>query len=163
MARIVLHTRITAPVQRCFLLSLSVDLHMLSTSGTREKAVAGVTTGVMRLGDTVTWRARHLGLTHQLTSRIIVYEEPGRFVDEMLEGPFRMLRHEHTFRELDDHHTLMVDVFEFSAPFGILGKLAEALFLKRYLGKFLAQRNEYIRQVAESSLWERFLPAAGEV
>lgn len=162
MARIILHTHIMAPIRRCFLLSLSVDLHMLSTSRTGEKAVAGVTAGTMVLGDTVTWRARHLGFTHQLTSRITVYEEPGRFVDDMLEGPFKRLHHEHTFKALGDHHTLMVDTFEFSAPLGMLGRLAEMLFLKRYMRKFLVRRNEYIRQVAESSAWKKFLPEAGE-
>lgn len=157
---IVLHTRIKAPVERCFLLSLSVDVHMSSTLQTREKAVAGITSGVMRLSDTVTWRARHLGKVRELSTKITVYEKPYRFVDEMIKGPFKHIRHEHLFEDSGNGETLMTDRFEFSAPLGILGKIAEALFLKSYMKKFLVERNGYIRRVAESEAWKDFLPNA---
>lgn len=161
MALIILHTRIKAPVERCFLLSLSVDVHMGSTAQTREKAIAGVTSGVMQLNDTVTWRARHFGVDQELSSKITVCEKPYRFVDEMIKGPFKHICHEHLFEDLGNGEALMTDRFGFSAPLGFLGKIAEALFLKRYLKKFLVERNDYIRRVAESEAWKDFLPGTG--
>ncbi len=75
MPTITLTTPITsAPIERCFLLSLSVDLHTISTKKTNERAIAGVTSGLMKLNDTVTWRAKHFGIYQNLTSKITVYE-----------------------------------------------------------------------------------------
>lgn len=162
MALIVLHTRIKAPAERCFLLSLSVDVHMGSTAQTREQAVAGVTSGIMQLNDTVTWRARHLGFMQELSTQITVHQKPHRFVDEMIKGPFKHMRHEHVF-ESAGNDTMMTDRFEFSAPLGLLGKIAEVLFLKCYMKRFLIERNAYIRQVAESESWKQFLPGTGGV
>ena len=44
----------------------------------------------------------------------------------------------------------MTDLFEFHAPLGILGKLAETLFLTRYMKGLLITRNRYLKQVAEA-------------
>jgi hypothetical protein len=48
-----LETEIAAPPERCFLLSLSIDLHMESTAPTRERAIAGVTRGIIGPGQTI--------------------------------------------------------------------------------------------------------------
>ena len=69
MPLIVLETRIRAPRERVFDLARSIDAHQSSTSGTSERAVAGVTSGLIGLGEEVTWRARHLGVTQHLTVR----------------------------------------------------------------------------------------------
>lgn len=161
MALITLHTTIDAPCERCFLLSLSIDLHMSSTAKTNERAVAGITSGLMNLHDTVTWKARHLGFTQHLTSRITAYDKPYRFVDEMSKGIFKSLHHEHLFKETGDGRTYMTDVFEFHAPLGMLGKAAEVLFLTAYLKRFINERNQFIKQVAESKDWERYLVHTG--
>ena len=57
--------------------------------------------------------------------------------------------HTHVFVP-QSHGTLMIDVFTFRAPLGVLGRLAEILFLTRYMTGLLLTRNRYLKQVAES-------------
>jgi ligand-binding SRPBCC domain-containing protein len=156
MTTIGLETLIGAPVDRCFMLSLSVDLHIDSTHPTRERAIAGVTSGVMQMGEQVTWEARHLGLRQRLTSQITEYNRPSFFQDTMLSGPFSNFQHDHRFKP-QDSSTLMTDELRFSAPLGLLGRAAERLFLRDYLTRFLLNRNEAIRVAAESRQWEKYL------
>lgn len=156
MTDIELHTHIHAPIERCFLLSLSVDLHQLSTKETNERAIAGVTTGLMKLNDVVTWRAKHFGIYQNLTSRISAYEMPNYFVSEMVEGAFKKLLHQHIF-EWKNGETLMTDKFSFQAPFGILGDWFSKLVLKNYMEGFLIKRNTLIKEVAEGNDWRQLL------
>ncbi len=149
MPTIRLETYIEATPERCFDLSLSVDLHAQSQAQARERPVAGVMTGQMHLGDTVTWEAVHFGVKQHLTSRITAYERPSRFTDEMVAGIFQELHHEHEFIA-QSPGTLMIDEFTFQAPLGFLGRIAESLFLTRYMRNLLLARNRYLKQVAES-------------
>lgn len=158
-AIITLTTHIAAPVERCFNLSLSVDLHSAGLRNTNEKAVAGVTSGVMKLGDFVTWQARHLGFNWNLTTRITKYQSPFYFVSEMEEGPFSKIHHQHIFRE-NGIHTIMTDIFEFSVPAGILGRFAERVFLIRYMRKLLECRNKTLRFAAQSDEWKKYLTSS---
>jgi ligand-binding SRPBCC domain-containing protein len=156
MAVIRLETSIRAPVERCFDLSRSIDLHIESAGSTGERAIDGVTCGLIGEGQQVTWLARHFGVRQRLTSRITVFDRPHRFRDSMVSGTFRRFDHDHLFTERDGA-TLMTDVFDYEAPLGPLGVMAERLFLTRYLGAFLAERNGHIRRVAESNDWQRYL------
>ena len=149
MPTIRLHTSIHAPPERCFDLSVSVDLHAQSQAHAHERPIAGVLAGEMRLGDTVTWEAVHFGIKQHLTSQITAYERPAQFTDEMVAGIFERLHHTHIFLPQPDG-TLMVDIFTFQAPLGVLGRLAETLFLTRYMRELLLARNRYLKQVAES-------------
>lgn len=151
-----LETRIAAPASRCFLLALSIDLHMASTAGTREQAVAGVTTGLIGEGESVTWRGRHFGLMLQHTSRITQYEPPSFFQDVMTAGMFKSFEHNHRFQELEGE-TVMRDELRFSAPLGALGLVAERLVLRGYLTRFLFERNNFVKQIAESERWREYL------
>jgi len=146
-----LTTHINAPIKKCFELSISVDVHQQSTGNTREKAIAGVTSGMMELNDTVTWEAVHFGVKQKLTSKITKYQYPFYFVDEMVNGAFKKTYHQHVFTE-SGNTTTMTDIFECAAPLGVLGKLAEKLFLNRYLKNFLIERNNYIKQLAEKAI-----------
>jgi ligand-binding SRPBCC domain-containing protein len=149
MPIIQLETYIQAPDERCFDLSLSVDLHRHSVAYTHERPVAGVTTGTMKLGDTVTWEAVHFGIKQHLTSKITAYERPHRFIDEMIQGPFQDMRHIHEFVP-QPPGTLMIDLFTFHAPCGILGRLAETIVLTRYMKGLLLARNTYLKRIAEA-------------
>ena len=161
MSLILLHTKIKADIRIVFDLSCSIDLHKISTDHTKEEAIAGVTTGLIKDGETVTWRANHFGLSLKLTSIITAYERPYHFRDEQLRGPFSYFRHDHSFRE-DNGLVLMEDRFDFSSPLGILGKLADRLVLKRHLEKLLTLRNSTIKDYAESGKWKDVLPKSGE-
>ncbi|GLV60422.1 hypothetical protein KDH_72410 [Dictyobacter sp. S3.2.2.5] len=118
-------------------------------SHTQERAIAGVTSGLMQLGDVVTWEAVHFGIKQHLTSEITAYERPTRFVDEMVRGIFQEITHVHEFLPQADGSTLMRDTFIFRAPLGIFGRLAEKLFLTRYMRHLLLSRNRYLQQLAE--------------
>ena len=159
MQLIELETKIAAPLERCFLLSLSIDFHMDSASHTAERAIAGVTHGMIGPNQTVTWRGRHLGLMLTHTSLIDRYDPPRYFRDVMIRGHFRNFEHEHIFEPAVDNATVMRDQLRFSAPFGVAGALAEHFFLRRYFIKFLQRRNAVIQQVAESRTeeWRTYL------
>ncbi|MER6576131.1 SRPBCC family protein [Nonomuraea sp. NPDC001023] len=152
MARFETVTLVFAPPDVLFDTSLSVETHTASMAGSSERAVAGVTTGLLGLGDQVTWQARHFGLTWRMTSTISAWERPGYFVDEQVSGPFRHWRHEHRF-EAAPHAgaTLMTDVVDFSAPAGPLGRLAELLVLRRHMTHLISLRNQHIKTILERS------------
>lgn len=150
-------TIIQAPVERCFDLARSVDVHVRSTSFSDERAIAGVTRGLMKLGDEVTWRARHLGIVQRLSTRITRFDPPRYFRDSMIRGAFRRMDHDHFFETAPDGATIMTDLFEFEAPIGLLGRLAEQLFLAKYMDHLLTHRNETIKRLAESEEWRRYL------
>ena len=139
---------IAAPIDRCFDLARSVDVHIRSTAFTAERAVAGVTTGLMQLGDEVTWEARHLGVRQRLTARITAYDRPFHFRDSQVRGAFARFDHDHYFETLPDGRTRMRDVFDYTAPLGLLGILADRLFLMSYMRQFLLRRNHEIARLA---------------
>jgi ligand-binding SRPBCC domain-containing protein len=150
MPKIELFTEIHAPIEKVFDLSRSIDLHIESTKQTGEHAIAGRTSGLIELGETVTWRAKHFGIWQSLTSKITDYNYPTFFADEMMNGAFKSFRHEHHFLVVDNG-TLMRDVFAFESPFGILGRLFNWLILTKYMTKLLLERNRVIKLVAESN------------
>lgn len=147
MPRIVLTTHVLAAAQQCCELSLSVDAHTKSMKDSGERAVGGVTSGVMGLGDTVTWRARHFGIPLTMTSRIVELDSPYRFVDEQVSGPFRRWWHEHRFEEVAEG-TRMTDVVEFEAPAGPIGRAVNRLVLTKYMRRLLEQRNQWLADTA---------------
>jgi len=147
---ILVETEIAAPPERCFLLSLSIDLHMQSTARTRERAIAGVTHGLIGLGETVTWQGWYFGLMLTHETEITRYERPSYFQDAMVKGAFRSFVHDHYFEALGNGGTRMRDELRFAAPLGVLGLVAEKVVLRRYLRGFLVERNAMIRWVAES-------------
>lgn len=156
MPVIQLSTSIDAPVERVFDLSRSIDLHQDSATGTRERAIAGRTSGLVNAGDEVTWRGRHFGIWQTLTVRIAALERPTYFSDVMVKGAFRRMEHQHHFTECAGG-TLMRDVFSYNSPLGILGRFADRLFVERHMRAFLLERNRVLKAVAESDLWERYL------
>lgn len=156
MPVIKLTTEIRAPLERAFDLARSVELHMASTAHTDERAVAGVTSGLMALGQEVTWRARHFGTWQHLTSRITAFVRPFHFRDSMVRGAFQRFDHDHFFSQRGEL-TVMRDVFDFEAPFGILGRIADRLFLADYMRRLLLTRNALIKTVAETEQWRQYI------
>ena len=141
-------TRIAAPVELVFDLSLDIDAHRASMSASNERAVAGVTSGHIGLGETVTWRATHFFVPFTMTSRVTELARPRRFVDEQVSGPFRSFHHEHLF-EPRDGDTQMIDRIRFDAPLGAIGLLAERAVLATYLTRLITVRGAYLKAEAE--------------
>jgi len=159
MVRFELTEDIAAPIERCFDLARSVDLHVKTALRTHEQAVAGCTSGLIGPGETVTWRGKHFGLWFFHTSRITAFDRPRYFQDSMLKGSFKRYQHGHAFHP-QDGKTQMTDIVEFEAPFGILGRIAEKLFLERHLKNFVRQRNAHIKRIAESGEWSRLVSSS---
>ncbi|MEP1122288.1 MAG: SRPBCC family protein [Ilumatobacter sp.] len=134
-------TVLPASTERCFDLALDVDVHLESFSDSGEQIVGGVEAGGMRLGDDVTWRARHFGIWWTMTSQITAFDRPHSFVDEQVKGPFASFRHLHVFTDLGDGSTEMIDEVEFEAPLGPLGLIAEKAVLGRYMPHLIDVRN----------------------
>jgi len=156
MPTIYLETQINAPLETCFDLSTSIDLHKISTAHTKEKAIAGVTSGLVKLNDFVTWEAVHFGIKQKLTSKITQFSRPFHFRDEQQKGAFKSFKHDHYF-ETQNEFVIMKDKFEFESPFGPIGKFFNTLVLTNYLTKFLGERNAVIKEYAESGRWKEIL------
>ncbi len=153
MPKIEIKTFINAPIEICFDLSTSIDLHKISTVKTNENAIYGVTTGLIKLNETVTWQATHFGIKQQLTSKIIEYNRPYNFTDVQIKGIFKSFYHQHLFEEVDDR-VLMKDIFDFESPFGFVGHIFNKIILTKYLKKFLIERNNTIKEYAETDKWK---------
>lgn len=156
MNTIHLTTRIAASIERCFNLARSIDFHMQTTSHTHEKAISGRKNGLIGLNVFVTWEATHFGIKQQLTSQITEFIYPTLFIDEMVKGAFKNIKHQHIFTVSGDV-TIMEDKFCYEVPYGILGKLFNELILRTYLTNLLRTRNEQLKIVAESELWKTYL------
>jgi ligand-binding SRPBCC domain-containing protein len=153
MPTIHLTTFVAAPPERVFDLARSIDLHRKSMAHTAQEAIAGTTNGLIGLDETVTWKAKHLMKTRVLKSRITAMQRPLSFTDEMVNGDFKSLKHEHHFKRIENG-TLLIDLFHFETPYGSLGKLVNALYLTQYLKNLLEIRNKLIKEYAESDKWK---------
>lgn len=156
MPLLILQTFINAAPPVVYDLSRSLEVHQTSMTHHPEKVVGGRRHGLMNKGDTVTWRARHLGRWRTLEVKITEAAAPFFFADEMISGDFKTMRHEHFFEATADG-TLMTDRFSFRSPFGVIGKVVDLLFLKAYRHCLLQQRNETIKQIAEGDQRKQFL------
>jgi ligand-binding SRPBCC domain-containing protein len=154
-------TVIRAPIERCFDLARSVEVHLAGNVHCGEAAVAtaGITSGLLRLGQRVTWRAKHFALWHELTCEITAMDRPLFFQDTMVRGVFHSMRHDHFFRTLSEDSTEMRDEFYFAAPLPVLGRMVEIIVLRRYMRALLRERNAAVKQIAESAAWQTYLPS----
>jgi ligand-binding SRPBCC domain-containing protein len=67
------------------------------------------------------------------------------FVDEQRIGPYSMWHHEHRLTPQGDK-TLMEDIISYQPPFGFLGSIANALFIKRQLSNIFEYREEAVKK-----------------
>ena len=141
-------TFIEAPINVCFDLVRDVEMHTRTTSKTKEKAVDGVTKGLLKEGDTVTWEAIHFGIKQRLTVEVVKMEAPYKFTDVMVKGAFHSFTHTHEFLE-HGQGTIMKDTFEYKSPFGIIGKMADKMFLEKYMQQFIIERANELKKIAE--------------
>ena len=151
-----LTTFIAAPVERVFNLSRSIDVHKHSMKQYGEEPIGGLRTGLMNLNDVVTWQAKHLLKERKLKVKITALQSPYRFTDEMVEGDFTKLKHEHYFKPIENG-TIMIDQFWYEIPYGKAGALFNYLYFNRYMEKLLQQRNNIIKQLAEGSEWKKYV------
>jgi len=156
MPLIKLETIINSTIEICFDLSRNIELHKISTAKTNETAIDGITKGLIGSGEFVTWQAKHFGIQQKLTTKITAYERPFHFRDEQVRGIFKKLSHDHYFSR-KGNMVIMTDNFLFESPFGIFGQVFNKLVLTKYLQKFLIERNEIIKEFAETGKWKQLL------
>lgn len=156
MPTIHITTFIAAPVARVFDLARSIDVHRESMTKHKEEAVAGIRFGLIEKNESVTWKAKHLFKTRFLRSEISDMKKPDMFIDQQVKGDFKMMKHEHHFKPCENG-TIMIDLIEFEAPYGSVGKLFSKLYLTRYLKNLIEQRNKSIKELAEGEKWRKFL------
>lgn len=156
MPLIRIETNINAPIEICFDLSRSIDLHQVSTAQTNEKAIGGKTRGLINLNETVTWQATHFGIKQKLTAKITRFNRPFYFRDEQLKGAFKKLEHDHYFTQ-KEATVLMTDALLFESPLGTLGTMFNNLVLINYMRNFIIKRNEVIKDFAETGKWKQLL------
>jgi ligand-binding SRPBCC domain-containing protein len=156
MPTIHLTTVIRAPLDRVFDLSRSITLHKRSMAHLQEDAIKGRVNGLIEANDTVTWQAKHLGKIRQLTTRITEMRPKEYFCDEMVEGDFTYMKHEHHFKQIENA-VIAIDVFEFGTPYGRLGRWFEKLYLNKYITQLLKMRNDVLKDYAESEKWRVIL------
>jgi ligand-binding SRPBCC domain-containing protein len=149
MTRIIIETKINAPIELCFDLARDVSAHAESAAFSSERVVApGRTVGLLELGDLVAFEGRHFGIKQRFVARITELKRPDHFVDEMVHGAFKWLRHVHEF-DSNGGITTMRDILEWQAPFGIIGRLADRLFLRRHMHWFVATKQNALKHIAE--------------
>ncbi len=156
MALVIVDTIINAPINRVFDLARSIDAHTVTTSKTKEKAVAGTTTGLIGLNEEVTFEATHFCVSQQLRARVTEYDRPNIFADQMISGAFKSMKHIHRFEE-KENGVVMTDELNFKAPLGMLGIIAEKLFLIRYMRNFVIERGNQLKEMAETDAWKQYL------
>ena len=149
MIRIEEAIEINAPLDTVFDAERNISLHAATQKARGEKAVDGVTSGLIELGQEVEWEAVHFGIRQRLRVRITQMEKPVYFRDDMIKGAFRAMHHEHFFTESGPGSTIKRDVFCFSAPLGFFGYLAEIAFLRAYMTRFLKAKNRELKQILE--------------
>ena len=161
MTTISIETRIAAPIEICFDLARDVDTHVRTSAGNQERAVGGKTSGLLDLGDTVTWEAVHFLVRQRLTSRITEFDRPLHFVDEMVKGAFASLRHVHQF-SVDGESTVMIDTLSWRSPLGILGVIADKVAVERHMRTFVTEKQRNLKRYAEE-LAARSVTAAVQI
>jgi hypothetical protein len=74
----------------------------------------------------------------------------------MKHGVFKSFRHEHYLKQ-QENKVIVKDIFEYVSPLGFLGKIADFIFLKKYMKNFLIERNKVIKEYAESGDWRKVI------
>jgi ligand-binding SRPBCC domain-containing protein len=156
MPTIHLTTFIAAPVNVVFDLSRHIGVHKESMKTFKEEAVAGTRYGLIEKDESVTWKARHFFKERLLRVKITEMKKHEMFTDEQAQGDFRMMKHEHYFKPCDNG-TIVIDLFHFESPYGMIGRWLNSLYLTKYMRRLLEQRNKTIKTYAETGRWEKLL------
>lgn len=156
MPTIHLTTFIAAPIQVVYDLCRHIDVHKQSMRAYKEEAVAGTRFGLIEKDETVTWKAKHLFKNRFLRVKISEMKKPEMFTDVQVQGDFKMMKHEHHFKSCDNG-TILIDLFHFESPYGVLGQWLNSLYLTQYLKGLLEQKNKTIKEFAENGRWKKLL------
>jgi hypothetical protein len=103
----------------------------------------------MRAGTRIDYALSLLGVPLRWRTRISDWQPGVRFVDEQESGPYAVWRHTHEFEGDGDGSTIVRDLVEYAEPFGLLGRAAHALFVRRALDRIFDHRRDAIRRLLD--------------
>jgi len=101
---------------------------------------------VMKAGALIDYRIALGPLPMRWRTLITHYDPPHGFVDEQLRGPYDLWHHRHTFASRDGG-TEIRDTVTYRLPFGPLGRLVQALAVKRQLAGIFAYREKRVAEL----------------
>lgn len=103
--------------------------------------------GKMYAGQIISYRVRPLlGIPVKWVTEITHVSDRAFFVDEQRIGPYKLWHHEHHFKPVD-LGIEMTDIVSYQLPFGLLGRFAHFLFVKKKLHSIFSFRAQVIHQV----------------
>jgi ligand-binding SRPBCC domain-containing protein len=149
---------INAPIERCFLLSTSIEL-VGETLGMRP--IEGKTSGMIQGGDRILWAGWKFGFPQMHETLITQFEPPIFFQDTMARGRFKRFQHDHHLVFIDGR-TLLTDKLRFSLPLGAAGRLVAQTIMVPHISRLLRRRMHLLKKVAESEEWRHYLPDQAE-
>jgi ligand-binding SRPBCC domain-containing protein len=156
MPKIHLTSFIQAPVDRVFNLSRHLVLRKKSLMAPKEQLMSSSAENLVQQGETITFRAKHLGKTREVTARVTELTQPLHFTEEQVRGDLKSYRHEFHFKPADNG-TILIDILEYEGPRDMLGSLASAFFLRKYLESIVRRQHQLLREYAESEKWRAVL------
>ncbi len=136
-------TRLEAPLEQTFEFFSRAENLGLITPADMQFRIDGTVPGI-NTGTIINYRMRVGPLPIRWRTRIARWEPDACFVDSQERGPYRCWYHEHHFRA-DGTETVMEDRVYYTPPFGLLGRIAHALFIRATLRGIFAHRRDVIR------------------
>lgn len=100
----------------------------------------------MKVGTLIDYTIRIWGVPLHWRTLITTYEPPHRFVDEQLKGPYAMWHHTHTFTEVEGG-TKIEDHVRYAMPFGLLGSVVHAVYVRRDLERIFSYRKTIVDEL----------------
>ena len=101
-------------------------------------------------GTLIDYRITLFGIPMKWRTRIERFEPSSSFVDTQIRGPYNLWHHTHTFEDSEDG-TVMRDIVRYRLPFGLLGTIAHALFVRRTLQRIFQYRYDTLEQILGDS------------
>ena len=151
---------IAAPIERCFLLSTSIEIVALTLAmrPVRYKSSGrdGKLSGMILANDQLLWRGWKFGLPQMHETLITGFNQPIFFQDTMGRGRFAAFQHDHHFTETPTG-TLLEDELRFSMPFGFAGALVGRFIMVPHIRGLLHRRFALLKRLAEGEGWRQYL------
>jgi ligand-binding SRPBCC domain-containing protein len=97
----------------------------------------------MHPGELIDYELRLSGVPIHWRTLITDWDPPRGFIDQQLKGPYALWHHRHTFSTVEGG-TLIEDEVHYALPFGPLGRLVHALYVRRNVAGIFAFRKQVI-------------------
>lgn len=125
------------------------NLNEITPAHMNFKIMSGLDNGFYP-GMIITYKIKpFLGITMNWVTEITQLREGQFFIDDQRSGPYKYWHHQHHFRATENG-VEMTDILHYAAPFGIIGKLAELLFVNRQVKHIFNYRKKKLDQLFNS-------------